>query len=261
MFACRRSCLRWRSAIAASVAVTFIMGVPSRSVAEDGFFDRYLSRPVRQPTFLSLEANAWVPPVAADAPQLAGDLPLASALQSSRSMLDPEPLAPPTRRFQPAAAEQPAATGSTGAEEARSCPDPAPHMAAQPPAVADGAGPRETFIGRGRAVWYELPGNTASGEPYDPAGFTAGHRTLPFGTSVRVVNERNGRSAVVRINDRGPVGSKFVIDLSRASARHLGIVGTDRVALYRLERSPGEDNVQASSDSDAPATTGAIRRR
>ncbi len=64
---------------------------------------------------------------------------------------------------------------------------------------------------------------TASGEPYDPDELTAAHRTLPFGTIVEVARE-DGRSVLVRINDRGPFGKKKrVIDLSRAAARELGL--------------------------------------
>lgn len=65
--------------------------------------------------------------------------------------------------------------------------------------------------------------------------FTAAHRTLPFGTRVRVRNLDNGREVVVRINDRGPFTRGRVIDLSRAAADTIGIVqaGTSRVALFR----------------------------
>jgi rare lipoprotein A len=73
---------------------------------------------------------------------------------------------------------------------------------------------------------------------------TAAHRTLPFGTKVRVVHQGTGRSVVVRINDRGPVPRRFVIDLSRGSARRLGFSGTARVALYRV--GPEDGLAQAS---------------
>jgi rare lipoprotein A len=63
---------------------------------------------------------------------------------------------------------------------------------------------------------------------------TAAHRTLPFGTRVRVTNLANGRRAVVRINDRGPYKGKRLIDLSYAAARELGMVGTG-TARVRLE--------------------------
>jgi rare lipoprotein A len=79
----------------------------------------------------------------------------------------------------------------------------------------------------GRASWYgaERQGRlTASGETYDPLAHTAAHRTLRFGAPVRVTNLRNGRSVVVRINDRGPFASGRVIDLSYAAAQALGMV-------------------------------------
>jgi rare lipoprotein A len=72
---------------------------------------------------------------------------------------------------------------------------------------------------------------TASGEPMDPAAMTAAHRTLPFDTEVTVINHDNGRSAVVRINDRGPYIQGRVIDLSPAAARALGVDGLASVSL------------------------------
>jgi rare lipoprotein A len=74
-------------------------------------------------------------------------------------------------------------------------------------------------------------GTTASGERMSPGAMTAAHRTLPFGTKVTVVNRRNGRSAVVRINDRGPFVHGRVIDLSPAAARALGVNGLVPVSL------------------------------
>ena len=66
---------------------------------------------------------------------------------------------------------------------------------------------------------------TASGERFDKHKLTAAHRTLPFGTLVRVTNTKNGRSVVVRINDRGPFGSRSrIIDVSEAAARQLGMM-------------------------------------
>jgi rare lipoprotein A len=72
---------------------------------------------------------------------------------------------------------------------------------------------------------------TASGEHARPSGFTAAHRTLPFGTRVRVTNKSNGRSVVVRINDRGPFVRGRVIDLTPAAARALGFNGLTNVTL------------------------------
>ena len=93
-------------------------------------------------------------------------------------------------------------------------------------------------IDTGLASWYgeRFQGRrTASGERFDLHQFTAAHRTLPFGTRVRVHNLDNGREVVVRINDRGPFKGGRVIDLSRAAAAAIGIVqsGTARVAVYR----------------------------
>jgi rare lipoprotein A len=78
-------------------------------------------------------------------------------------------------------------------------------------------------------------GRTASGEVSGPNGLTAAHRTLPFGTKVLVTNVRNGRTVLVRINDRGPYGRGRIIDLSRAAARELDMirVGTTRVNVAR----------------------------
>jgi rare lipoprotein A len=72
---------------------------------------------------------------------------------------------------------------------------------------------------------------TASGERAQPSGFTAAHRTLPFGTRVRVTNKNNGRSVTVRINDRGPFVRGRVIDLTPAAAHALGFNGLAPVTL------------------------------
>jgi rare lipoprotein A len=94
-------------------------------------------------------------------------------------------------------------------------------------------------IGSGMASWYgrEFAGRrTASGERFDPAQYTAAHRTLPFGSRVRVTGA-SGKSVVVRINDRGPFHGGRVIDLSQAAAAELGIVraGSGRVELALLD--------------------------
>ena len=72
---------------------------------------------------------------------------------------------------------------------------------------------------------------TASGEDTSAEDLTAAHRTLPFGTLVQVENQENGRSAVVRITDRGPTISGRVIDVSQVAARALDISGLTRVCL------------------------------
>ena len=81
----------------------------------------------------------------------------------------------------------------------------------------------------GRASWYGAfhQGHlTASGERYDMHAFTAAHRSLPFGTRLRVVNLENARSVEVRVNDRGPMVPGRILDLSYAAARALGAVAT-----------------------------------
>lgn len=84
---------------------------------------------------------------------------------------------------------------------------------------------------------------TASGEPYDMKALTAAHPTLPFGSRVRVTNLHNGKSVVVRINDRGPYADHRVIDLSYAAAAELQFIhqGTTRVRLDVLDRASARE--------------------
>ena len=92
-------------------------------------------------------------------------------------------------------------------------------------------------IQTGAASWYG-PGfhgkRTANGETFNTHALTAAHKTLPFGTQLRVTNERTGRSVVVRINDRGPYAGGRVIDLSKAAADAVGILGVGTVTLATL---------------------------
>ncbi len=98
----------------------------------------------------------------------------------------------------------------------------------------------ETELGGGMASYYgdELAGNrTASGERFNPSQMTAAHRSLPFGSMVRVTTLSNGDSVIVRINDRGPFSHGRVIDVSHAAAREIGMhrSGTARVKLALLD--------------------------
>lgn len=90
----------------------------------------------------------------------------------------------------------------------------------------------------GGASWYSLPGNkTASGARMNPNAMTAAHKTLPFGTKVRVTNLANGRTLEVTINDRGPFVKGRIIDLSKAAAVELGFkdAGHTRVRIdYKI---------------------------
>ena len=100
------------------------------------------------------------------------------------------------------------------------------------------AGPKVAAVAKesqvGVASWYggKFHGRTtASGEPYDMHAMTAAHPSLPFGTKVRVTNLENGRSVVLRINDRGPFAKRRIIDVSRHAAEHLGFL---RAGLARV---------------------------
>ncbi|WP_298625552.1 septal ring lytic transglycosylase RlpA family protein [uncultured Legionella sp.] len=93
------------------------------------------------------------------------------------------------------------------------------------------------YKARGQASYY---GNrfhnrkTSNGERYNMHSMTAAHTTLPFNTRLRVKNVKNGRTVVVRINDRGPFHSARIIDLSYAAARSLGITSTSMVEVQAL---------------------------
>lgn len=84
-------------------------------------------------------------------------------------------------------------------------------------------------------------GRTASGQRTNPHAMTAAHRSLPFGTMVQVTNQHNGRSVVVRINDRGPFVRGRVIDVTPAAAHALGFSGLAPVSLDVVKRSSNED--------------------
>ena len=109
----------------------------------------------------------------------------------------------------------------------------------QPPVVAPPK-PAKTLVvstSTGEASWYG-PGffgnRTANGEVFRPGTMTAAHRTLPFGTKVKVTNLRNGKETIVRINDRGPFSGHRVIDIAHGAAQHLGLVSSG-IAQVRLE--------------------------
>lgn len=95
-------------------------------------------------------------------------------------------------------------------------------------------------LAAGTASFYstEMQGRrTANGEKCDPDELTAAHRTLPFGSKVRVTYPATGRSVIVRINDRGPFSRNRVLDLSRAAAREIGLerAGSGKVELALLD--------------------------
>lgn len=83
----------------------------------------------------------------------------------------------------------------------------------------------KTYSGKCSFYNTKLHGNrTTSGEKYDKNKFTAAHRTLPFGTKVKITDQKTGRNTIVRINDRGPFVKNRVMDISNAAAKELGVV-------------------------------------
>jgi rare lipoprotein A len=104
----------------------------------------------------------------------------------------------------------------------------------------------------GKAAWYDLDGVTASGERADGSILAAAHKSLPFGTRVRVENLANGREVVVRVNDRGPSGGR-VIDVTRAAAEKLGMINAG-IARVRVTVVDGDARLDASCDDPAPRT-------
>jgi rare lipoprotein A len=79
---------------------------------------------------------------------------------------------------------------------------------------------------------------TANGEKFNPNGLTAAHKTLPFGTILRVTNPDNGRSIVVRINDRGPFTKGVDLDIARGGAQELGLIQKGRGKVFVEELIP-----------------------
>ncbi|WP_274424271.1 septal ring lytic transglycosylase RlpA family protein [Chelativorans sp. YIM 93263] len=97
--------------------------------------------------------------------------------------------------------------------------------------------PATVYAQCGSASWYALTSKTASGERMNPSAMTAAHRKLPFGTKVKVVNRRNNKSVIVRINDRGPFVGGRILDLSKAAAAKLDFVraGHTNICLERVK--------------------------
>jgi len=86
----------------------------------------------------------------------------------------------------------------------------------------------------GVASWYSAGSRTANGERMNANAMTAAHKYLPFGTIVKVVDQRTGRSIQVRINDRGPFVRGRIIDLTRAAAQRLGLNGIGKVCIAQV---------------------------
>ena len=144
-----------------------------------------------------------------------------------------------SRRPLAASKPEPSSTPEDTSESARnSSPPSPPRSGAATKRRRDNSVPVPAgYTEQGEASWYGVPfhGRQASnGEIYDMNKLTAAHRTLPFETMVRVTNEKNGKSTVVRITDRGPFVNNRIIDLSYAAAREIDSVGPGVVPV-RLE--------------------------
>lgn len=118
------------------------------------------------------------------------------------------------------------------------------------------------FAAEGVASFYgrsEHGGPTASGERFNMHAMTAAHRTAPLGSHMRVTNLKNGRSVVVRINDRGPFVRGRIIDLSQAAAGELGFVGAGLTRVSLETVTAGESNTATRVAAvDEPETTGSV---
>ncbi len=113
-----------------------------------------------------------------------------------------------------------------------------PKVNSSRPAAAASNGKAVTYEGIASYYAHDFHGKkTANGETYDMHGFTAAHRSFPFGTKVRVTNTENGKSCVVRVNDRGPFKLERIMDLSLGAAEALEMMktGTASVKLEVLE--------------------------
>ena len=138
----------------------------------------------------------------------------------------------------PIVASQPPSPAPESTEAANASPSPPPSPPKRTGRRRDSSIPvAPGYTEEGQASWYGAPfhGRQASnGEIYDMHKLTAAHRTLPFETMVRVTNERNGKSTVVRITDRGPFVSNRIIDLSYAAAQEIESIGPGVVPV-RIE--------------------------
>ena len=188
-------------------------------------------------TNLTRGALRWMTPLAALALLGAAGSGLAQdaqfAVENAASRVEP---AAPQPTFRPSEAAQFDTAFARFAEPVEpALPDHAVDITTIEPAQ-----PTATPIGPGVASYYgrRFHGRpTANGERFDMNALTAAHKTLPFGSRVRVTNPRNGASVVVRVNDRGPFVRGRDIDVSRAAAEQLGIVGAGhgRVELELLD--------------------------
>ncbi|MGH9680182.1 MAG: septal ring lytic transglycosylase RlpA family protein [Candidatus Acidiferrales bacterium] len=156
-------------------------------------------------------------------------------------------------------APQPASEpGAPAAPVSRPSPNPSPAASAAAPATRSSPFIPGVYVQEGTASWYGVPFNgrrAADGEIFDMNSFVAAHRTLPFGSILRVTNLNNGREVQVRVIDRGPFVGDRILDLARAAAASLGMIGSGtapvRIELLSEPGSPaGEYTVQIGAFAD-----------
>ena len=201
---------------------------------------------------VSISPATWTAALVVVAGWVAGALFVANHIAST-----PQPSVPQKILAAPDASQTPNRAAKAAREpfkQARLAPDPS-SLGASPQAPQDEASLGDTpdddaaqAQGQtGRASWYDLEAKTASGEAMDGEALTAAHPSLPFGSKVTVANLDNGRSVVVRINDRGPFSKGRIIDVSRAAAKKLGMIGT---GVARVSVNPVDDAVASASAGD-----------
>ena len=169
---------------------------------------------------------------------LAATAALAACTTQPKPSASPEPA--PKEALRPLARQPALPPGAPPRSQVPSVYDLSRSGSPEDDGVPGDEGPREVFE-RGGASWYGIQFHqrkTANGERFDMTAMTAAHRTLPFNTRVCVRSLVNGREVMVRINDRGPYASGRIIDLSRAAADALGMLGLGikQVALSIMDK-------------------------
>jgi len=184
---------------------------------------------MRRLLFILSVVMVQYPDIAAAATQ-SSDVPLWKRLLA---VITPASAAKPSHREsgrkEPAHREQ---ARSARAAVAPNAPEPPPASTGQTPRTKStgtdaGCGGGQRII----SAYYWEGQHTASGQPFNPHGMTAAHRTLPFGTRLTVTNPRTGKSVTVVINDRGPFVSGVSLDLSLGAAQAIGMRGTGAVCI------------------------------
>jgi rare lipoprotein A (peptidoglycan hydrolase) len=185
-------------------------------------------------------------------PAEAAPAPVPSRDETVRPRISKETVEPPPR-----ASREPARVGEQRPQP-RTAKKIGQRQTSEPAAGARNAKRLASKSGRriagGLATWHEQLGRKASRTKYNPNALTAAHKTLRLGTRVRVVNLLNKRSVTVRISDRAPSKMKNVIDLSRGSARAIGLTDVP-VALYRASDSTAKATSFTSTSGFAGQTT------